>query len=141
MRDYHVWLVTDTFGKIADREAFVHQFYTHLFQQNPHLESLFANTDLKQLNKKIHYALTLIVTNLRNAETMNNTLRSLGRRHLRDYGVHETYFQPFGESLLYTLEQQLGPYWNDQVQEAWQVAFDYIVGILVSVDTDKEASA
>lgn len=141
MRDYHVWLVTDTFGKIADREAFVHEFYEHLFEHHPHLKPLFAHTDLKMLNKKIHYALTLIVTNLRNPDTMRRMLRSLGQRHLHQYGVKADYFPAFGESLLYTLERQLGPYWGDNVRDAWQIAFDFIVGILLDESESDEATA
>ncbi len=141
MRDYHVWLVTDTFGKIADRDVFVTDFFNRLFITYPHLQPLFENADLKKLNKKVYYALTLIVTNLRNPQMMRDTLHALGERHMNQYGVMREYFPLFGEMLLDTLADQLGPYWNDNVRDAWQLAFDRISSIMLDEDAAGEASA
>jgi nitric oxide dioxygenase len=55
-------------------------------------------------------------------ELFIRALRDFGRRHVA-YGVLEVHYQGFGEALMLTLGEYLGPDFTPDTQDAWSVFY------------------
>jgi hemoglobin-like flavoprotein len=108
-------------------------FYTNLFSRNPAMRLLF-NDDLNVQGSRLMQMFGTAVRNLDNRQVLEPTLAALGRRH-RDYGVTEAHYVAYGEALLRTLAQGLGPAYTPEVQAAWREVFDDIRDLMVGAPT------
>ena len=57
-------------------------------------------------------------------------IEELGRRH-RAYGVLDAHYAMVGETLLWSLEQALGPAFTPELRSAWQAAYRRITSIMI----------
>ncbi len=71
------------------------------------MRTLFPD-DLSGQKKKTMAMLGTAVANLHKLETILPAVQALGQRH-KGYGVTAAHYAPVGASLLWTLEQGLGP--------------------------------
>ncbi|MGB3557487.1 MAG: pentapeptide repeat-containing protein, partial [Geitlerinemataceae cyanobacterium] len=121
-----VELLEQSFEKIKPHaEEFVASFYENLFQANPELKRLFANTEMTIQHKKLLQSLILVVENLRNPEALGAVLENLGARHV-GYGTVPKQYGAVGAALLLTFEQYLQDDWTPEVKKAWHNAFTAI---------------
>ena len=81
-------------------------FYDNLFDLDPSLRSLFSKTDMAAQHRQLVEALTAVVANADDLETIAPTLRRLGARHAQ-YGVTPQHYDTVATALLRTLEQRL----------------------------------
>lgn len=93
-------------------------FYDKLFELDPAAEALFARTNMEAQGKKVMQMFADIVRALDQPEMLVSEVADLGRRHVH-YGVHDAQYDSVGTSLLWTLEQGLGPAFTDEVRDAW----------------------
>lgn len=117
---------------IADQAASL--FYGKLFELDPDLKPLFANTDMQVQQAKLMQMLTVAVNGLTHLDKIVPTVQELGQRHVA-YGAQEAYYDTVGAALLWTLEQGLGERYTPEVQEAWTVTYTTLT------NTMKEAAA
>lgn len=92
-------------------------FYGKLFKAEPLIKHLFK-TDIKEQACKLTNMFTHIIAHLKQMDNVKEDLYRLGERH-NQYKVKPEYYMIVGESLLATLEQQLGQRWTIDHRKAW----------------------
>ena len=127
----NVALLETSFEKIKPRGAeFSESFYQNLFESAPEAKPLFANTDLKEQQKKLLASLVLVVENLRNGDVLSSTLKGLGARHVQ-YGALPAHYPIVGGALLQTFEQYLGEDWTPEVKQSWVDAYGAVTELML----------
>ncbi len=123
-------LVEESFAKLPDGKRFAELFYQKLAEQSPHLMPLFANTSMAKMAEKLLAALTAMVAALHDPDRLHNMLGPLGQRHL-SYGVLESHYSIVGQTLLQTLEEELGEEWTDDYAAAWSDVYSSSAKIML----------
>ncbi len=113
---------------IADQAADL--FYSRLFELAPSIEQMFASTDMSDQKGKLLRAISLVISNLHQPSCLISDIEALGHRHA-GYGVLPQHYEPVGQALLWTLEQGLGDYWNEEVRAAWASAYGLIASAMI----------
>ncbi len=104
-------------------------FYQKLFDIEPSLQELFP-ADLTEQRKKLMTALKVLVSGLRQPEQVRRMLQELGERH-RGYGVKDDHYVYVAQSLMWTLEQSLGPVLTEEVRQAWKDLYSYAAAEMI----------
>jgi hemoglobin-like flavoprotein len=126
-----VEVLQETFQQIKDHtDEFVISFYENLFHDYPHIQPLFARTNMLEQRKHLIRALMLTIENIRDTETVNEALKQLGARHVQ-YGTLQEYYPDFCATLLKTFEIYLGENWTAEVKQAWIEAFEAISQLML----------
>jgi hemoglobin-like flavoprotein len=99
-------------------------FYTHLFEADPSLRSLFTG-DMDQQGRRLMSMIGSAVGMLDRPDMLLPVLRKLGLRHA-GYGVKSAHYDTVGTALLKTLEQGLGEAFTADVREAWTQLYGVI---------------
>lgn len=103
-------------------------FYKRLFEQSPHLRSLFKDNTREQ-ERKLISLITFAVSKLNNLDEIMNDVKALGTRH-KGYGVKDEHYNDVATALLWTIQTALGNRWNDEVKEAWTTLYVTLAGIM-----------
>jgi hemoglobin-like flavoprotein len=133
-------LIRDSWAKvepIADAAAGL--FYGRLFELDPTIRPLFAHADIDKQGKVLMQTLTVVVKSLDKLDTIVPAVQALGRRHA-GYGVRTRDFETVGSALLWTLEQGLGPAFDDDTREAWTVAYQTLATVMIAAMEAAEES-
>ena len=120
MTPEQIELVESTFGSL-DMEAVAADFYFRAFNADSQLSAMFT-TDPATQRTRFAKELGVIVKSMRNFDDFRTETGDLGRRH-RGYGVRAGHYRVMGDALLAALEAALGDRWNDDVAEAWRLAY------------------
>lgn len=108
-------------------------FYARLFELDPNLKPLFANSDMKEQGKKLMLMITTAVRGLGNLGQLIGAIQAMGKRHV-GYGVKAEDYDTVGAALLDTLEKGLGDAWTPEHKEAWALTYTTLATVM------KEAS-
>jgi NO-binding membrane sensor protein with MHYT domain/hemoglobin-like flavoprotein len=131
MTDEQIYLVQETFGKIAPFAPLAGEiFYRRLFEVAPGVRQLFPG-DVADQGAKFVAMLSIAVANLHKFEEIEPAVRDLGRRHV-GYGVTEADFEPVGDALMWTLEQGLSGDFTPDVKAAWQAAYAMLTAVMLA---------
>jgi nitric oxide dioxygenase len=84
--------------------------------------------------------ITFVVHKLNNLNDVVKDVKALGERH-KNYKVLPEYYNTVGAALLWTLEQALGPKWNDEVREAWTKAYTILSSTMIEAAAAKSKVA
>lgn len=103
-------------------------FYGRLFELDPALRPLFRG-DLRAQGEKLMTMIGAAVAGLDEPATLIPVLRDLGRRHAA-YGVKDAHYGTVAAALLWTLEQGLGPAFDDRARGAWTAAYGLIAATM-----------
>lgn len=106
------------------KEKFAELFYVRLFELDPTLKALFRGK-LDFQGAKLMTALNVVVNSIEDLKAVEAMLEAMGNRHII-YGVQATHYATMGATLLYALEKSLGDYFNDEIEDAWVIAFNEI---------------
>lgn len=117
---------------------FANMFYDNLFRDYPEVEPLFAKNDREAMQKKLIVSLVLIVENIRNMETLQSALKSLGARHA-EVGTLEKHYPMVGAALLKTFKSFLGENWTADMEQSWLAAYNEISNIMLTGTENPEA--
>ncbi|MGH7629243.1 MAG: globin domain-containing protein [Gemmatimonadales bacterium] len=104
-------------------------FYDRLFELNPDCRSLFRTTDLAHQGCKLMRMLHQIVQLLDQPEALIGEVARLGTRHAA-YGVRDTDYGSVGAALLWTLERELGPAFDEETRAAWAEAYLLVARVM-----------
>ena len=104
-------------------------FYSKLFTEFPASRRMFKN-DITAQYKKLVDMLSLMVGRLQQLHELTADIRALAIRHA-GYGVKPAHYAIVGDTLLWTLEQGLGPDWNEETKQAWDSCYKMIAGIMI----------
>jgi hemoglobin-like flavoprotein len=96
-------------------------FYERLFELNPELAHLFK-IEMALQGAKFMEKLAVAVKGLDDLESITPFVRQLGLRHL-SYGVKTEDYDAVEESLLWALEEELGPAFERDLKAAWSAAY------------------
>ena len=116
---------------IADTAAGL--FYGKLFELDPDLKPMFANSDMKEQGKKLIQMIGAAVKGLNTLGELVPTVQALGKRHV-GYGVKASHYDTVGAALLDTLEKGLGDDFTADTKEAWTITYTTLATVM------KEAS-
>lgn len=126
-------LVQQTFGAVAmlPAETVGDLFYNRLFVIAPELRPLFSRTPQPEQSRKLLTMLNYIISRLDNLESLVGEVEKLALRHVR-YGVKDDHYAFVGTSLLWTLEQGLGPAWTEDVKAAWIACYTLLAETMMN---------
>ena len=125
----HVVLIQQSFERVAalgDRLSEL--FYAELFSIDPSLRGMFDG-DMRRQHMKFMMMLALIVRSLHQPDKIAHTIEHLATKHV-GYGVKAEHFTPFGNALLRTLKEILGPDYTRDVADAWEESFRMLAGAM-----------
>ena len=105
-------------------------FYARLFQSHPELRPLYAS-DLRPQARKLVQMLAAAVNGLHRLDAITPAIEELARRH-RAYGVVDAHYAIVGETLLWALEQALGPAFTPELKTAWASAYRTLSEIMMA---------
>lgn len=94
------------------------KFYKHLFEINPEVSRLFTG-DMKEQAGHLMRMVKTCVEGLNNPQIILPAIQDLGRRHY-EYGVGENEYKVFGDTLIATIEEEMGSEFNAATKKAWQ---------------------
>src|SRR5262249_38474262 len=106
------------------RRKLADQFYGRFFELAPDTRRLFPN-DMERQRLKLMDTIAAIVGTLDRRELFQSIISHTGRKHA-DFGVQTSHLTAFGEDLMWSLQQQFGPAFTPEMQQAWIVLYDAI---------------
>jgi hemoglobin-like flavoprotein len=119
MTQNQIELISDSWSKLSwQSPKLVASFHVHLFNVDHDAQSLFSGDKGEKVTgmmKMIDVAVGL----LDQWELFIRSLREFGQQHLA-YGVLESHYLGFGEALMLTLGEFLGPEFTPDTQDAWE---------------------
>ena len=113
-------------------------FYGKLFELDPELKPMFANSDMKEQGKKLMLMIGTAVKGLDTLGELVPAVQKLGARHV-GYGVKASHYDTVGEALLDTLAKGLGDDFTDEAKEAWTITYTTLAGVMIEA-SDYEAA-
>ena len=126
-----VELLESSFELVKPRaNDFVASFYTHLFNDYPAAEPLFAHLEMSEQGSKLLASLVFVVENLKRPGALTEALKGLGARHVK-YGALPEHYPWVGNSLLKTFGDYLGEAWTPQTKQAWVDAYGVIAELML----------
>lgn len=127
----NVQLLRSSFELIAPRaDELAERFYQILFEDNPGVKPMFANTDMKNQQKMLIGALSAVMDLLDKPEELTKVLHDMGAKHA-EYDVKEEQFPAVGAALLKTLEEIAGDAWSPELNTAWSDAYGAISSAMI----------
>jgi nitric oxide dioxygenase len=104
-------------------------FHIHLFNVDPDAQTLFVG-DKGQKVTGMMSTIDVAVGLLEHWDLFTRKLRDFGRRHI-GYGVQELHYAGFGEALMLTLGEFLGPDFTPDTQDAWRAFYDLMTQSMI----------
>lgn len=127
-------LVQESWEKVKPiSETAAELFYGKLFELDPDLKPMFANSDMKEQGKKLMLMIGAAVKGLDTLGELVPTVQNLGKRHV-GYGVKAEHYDTVGAALLDTLEKGLADDFTPDTKEAWTITYTTLATVM------KEAS-
>ena len=116
-------------------DAAARLFYDRLFESDPAIKRLFANTDMQAQRGILMQTLTLLVSSLDDFELVVPVLEALGRVHA-GYGVRERHYDTVEAALLWALDRGLGEAFDDETADAWATAYSAVASVMIEAAAD-----
>jgi len=117
------------------RRKLAEQFYARFFELAPDTRRLFPN-DMERQQLKLMDTIAAIVGTLDRREICQSIISHTGRKHA-DFGVQTSHFTAFGEALIWGLQQQFGPAFTPEMQQAWSVLYEAIQAEMIGAAKSK----
>jgi len=106
------------------RRKVAEAFYRRFFELVPGVRSMFPE-DMERLHIKLMDTIAALVGAIDNPPVFHSIIQHVGRQHAR-FGVTPPQLTAFGDALLGTWEQQLGPAFTPELREAWAVLYEAV---------------
>lgn len=137
MNDYTIQLVNESFDLVepmAPQAAAL--FREHLVQAAPTLQTLLHSQPEEQLVR----AMGQTLRQLRDPAELLPAVEDLGRRQPGLMGLRDEDYEAVGGALLKTLEQGLGPAFDDETRAAWIDVYSAMAGAMKQVSRGASAA-
>jgi len=111
------------------------QFYVKLFQKYPEIKPHFNNVNMELQAKKLHEVFKVAVRFLDNMDQLVPTLKDLGIRHARCYGVKREHYDAVTDSFIRVLNELVFCDWKQglegsirllDIADAWSWVLTFI---------------
>lgn len=130
MHELDIALVQSTWDMVLPiSDTAAQLFYGRLFELDPSLRRMFAQTDMAEQRKKLMQIITVAVRGLDHLDDLLPAIEAMGRRH-SGYGVTDAHYDTVAAALLWTLEQGLGAWFTPQVRSAWTETYTVLAAIM-----------
>ncbi len=124
-----VALLRESFQLVAERSPQITgRFYAIFFERFPQVRPMFGK-DTSRQEKMLTDALVAVLDHLEDAPWLEQTLGTLGVKHL-EYGVTFQMYDQVGIALLATLAEVAGDDWTPAVHDQWTLAYGAITGMM-----------
>lgn len=115
---------------LASRDDVAEAFYNRLFEIDPGVKPLFANSDMRAQGDKLVQTLAVVVKGVDDLPRLIPALQALGRRHV-GYGVTDAHYASVGAALIWTFNSVLGENFPAAAQESWTTAFGVLSQVMI----------
>ncbi|HAV64020.1 MAG TPA: hemin receptor [Verrucomicrobiales bacterium] len=140
MTPEQVTLVQNSWEKVVPiSETAAALFYGRLFETDPSLRPMFRG-DMAEQGRKLMIMITTVVRGLHNLGALVPAVQELGRRH-GGYGVKDEHYATVGGSLIWTLEQGLGPEFTPETKAAWIQAYTILADTMKAAAKEPKQAA
>jgi len=120
-----IQLIRDSWQRVLPmKKQAAELFYGRLFELDPSVKSLFKGK-LDFQGDKLMTTLNVVVNSLDDLSGVEAILQAMGERHII-YGVEAAHYETVGAALLWVLQQGLGDYFTEEVEEAWVIAYGLV---------------
>lgn len=120
-----IQLIRDSWQRVLPmKKQAAELFYGRLFELDPSVKSLFKGK-LDFQGDKLMTTLNVVVNSLDDLSSVEAMLQAMGERHII-YGVEAAHYETVGAALLWVLQQSLGDYFTEEVEEAWVIAYGLV---------------
>ncbi|MDJ0718372.1 MAG: globin domain-containing protein [Prochloraceae cyanobacterium] len=131
-------IIENSFAPIKSKfPAFAATFYELLFQENPQIKPLFAESNSLAQYEKLIDSLLSIIDNLRDSSVLINVVKKMGKTNT-SYGLLPEHYPLVGKALLKSLKFYLESQWTSEVQTAWIEAYNLITSLMIQGVKQKE---
>ncbi|URI09921.1 hemin receptor [Aquincola tertiaricarbonis] len=140
MNDYTIQLVNESFDLVepmAPQAAAL--FRENLVQAAPTLQTLL-HSDAGAPGEQLVLAMGEALRQLREPDDLLPAVEGLGRRHAGLMGLRDEDYDAVGGALLKTLEQGLGPAFDDETRAAWIDVYSAMAGAMKQVSRSASAA-
>lgn len=118
MTQNQIELISNSWSKVAWQSPdLVSKFHVHLFNVDYEAQSLFVSDNGHKVTGMMK-VIDLAIGRLGQWELFARSLHEFGHRHIA-YGVQESHYQGFGDALMLTLAEFLGPEFTPETRDAW----------------------
>ena len=100
-------------------------FYTDLMESKSEIKDLFSKANMAEQSMRLVRAIGSTVALLDDLDTLIPILQELGKRHVY-YNVKPEHFKYVKRCWFKMLRQALSLQWNKQVNNSWQIAWDFL---------------
>ena len=111
--------------------------FRRLFETAAETAPLFRGTNMTSQGLRLMGTLNLLVSSLRRPEVLEAAASELSALHAAR-GVAPDHYEPFGAALMWTLEQGLGPAFDDETRAAWTAAHEALSGAMIAAAAPAE---
>ena len=133
-------LIETSFEKLAPKADQVSKlFYKELFSRYPDVKPLFKNTRIKEQEKKLVSALSVVVSSLRKPDELNAVLSLLGEKHIQ-YGAEPEHYEAVVTTLLDVMKKVAGDEWSGEIENMWQQALNNVASTMIGNNRKMENS-
>lgn len=140
MNDYTIQLVNESFDLVepmAPQAAAL--FRQNLSHASPTLRTLLDD-GAGAADERLVLAVGQAVRQLREPDELLPAVQGLGQRHAGLMGLRDEDYEAVGGALLKTLEQGLGPAFDDETRAAWIDVYGAMAGVMKQVGRERLSS-
>ncbi len=118
-------------------EDIVADFYEKLFSDYPEVKPLFDSSNIKEQEKKLAGAISLLVNNINDGDRLVSVLSGLGKSHQK-FGATEAHYSAVATTLLAVIKNNIGRKWTKKIAQNWQVVLSEAADVMLSAYDDNE---
>ena len=127
----NVELLRSSFALVLEREPTItHRFCGVLFSKYPQVKPLFGKNSGEHQEKMLAGALVALMDHLENASWLEETLTTMGAKHL-DCGVKDEMYPCVGDALITAMSPVAGADWTDEPTAQWSAAYGAITSLML----------
>ncbi len=127
LSEENINIVQQSYPKIKDKlDEIMVKLYSHLFEMEPELKSLFEN-DIKEVAKKQAELVRLYVENINNLDAINEHINRVVEKHI-EKKVQPKHYKLFGEAFIKALVDVAKVSYAER--EAWKEIYDFLANLI-----------
>lgn len=110
------------------------EFYNHLFDAAPQLKPLFKSEPRDQA-MKLMFMISYLVHRLDQIPELREEIQKLANRH-KGYGTETQHYSIIGDTLMWSLKNNLGNAWDSDTETAWKLTYQLIADMMIAAQNN-----
>jgi len=130
IQPHQIKLVQDSWKIITPvSQKMGEEFYNQLFEKAPQLKQLFKS-EPKDQAMKLMFMISYLVHRLDQMPDLQEEIVKLANRH-KGYGTQIEHYAIIGDTLMWSLKNNLGAQWTKETEEAWKKTYRLIADLMI----------